>query len=191
MQTAEGKDSKVAKDVVANTPENAPVFNFWGVANALADSVKKTTADISARLEPVSNIRQLRETNCIYLADLLAKRELDSLTVSCSVGETDWRAELEAFSKGVREDATEVQRHAQKAAKDGASRLESLPQQAANAQFPRVDPDRLKTQFDQASILIASTHDRLDLKHILLALNNFFSESLSLNWCGAHGMGSC
>ena len=66
-----------------------------------------------------------------------------------SVGETDWKAELEAFGKGVREDANEVQRHAHKAAKEGASRLENLPQQAANARFPRVDPDKVKTQFDQ------------------------------------------
>lgn len=29
--------------------DNPRVFDFWGVANALADSVKKTTADISAR----------------------------------------------------------------------------------------------------------------------------------------------
>lgn len=71
------------------------------------------------------------------------------LVIFCSVGETDWKAELEAFGKGVREDANEVQRHAHKAALEGASRLEHLPQQAANARFPRVDPDRVKTQFDQ------------------------------------------
>lgn len=68
---------------------------------------------------------------------------------ACSVGETDWKAELEAFSKGVREDANEVQRHAHKAARDGASRLEHLPKQAANAKFPKVDPEKVKTQFDQ------------------------------------------
>ena len=69
--------------------------------------------------------------------------------MGCSVGETDWKAEIEAFGKGVREDASEVQRHAHKAARDGASRLESLPQQAAKARLPRVDPDKVKNQFDQ------------------------------------------
>ena len=29
--------------------EATKVFDFWGVANALADTVKKTTADISTR----------------------------------------------------------------------------------------------------------------------------------------------
>ena len=37
-----------AKAGGAGAPETK-VFDFWGVANALADSVKKTTADISAR----------------------------------------------------------------------------------------------------------------------------------------------
>ena len=43
----EGGDSG-AKAAGAGAPETK-VFDFWGVANALADSVKKTTADISAR----------------------------------------------------------------------------------------------------------------------------------------------
>jgi hypothetical protein len=68
------------------------------------------------------------------------------------VGETDWRAELEAFGKGVREDASEVQKHAQKAARDGASKLEQLPQQAANARLPHVDPNKVKTHLDQVRL---------------------------------------
>ena len=76
-----------------------------------------------------------------------------------SVGETDWKAELEAFGKGVREDANEVQQHAHKAAKVGASRLENLPQQAASARFPRVDPDKFKNQFDQVfPVIIVESH---------------------------------
>ena len=75
------------------------------------------------------------------------------MPVICSVGETDWKAELEAFGKGVKDDASEVQRHAHKAAKDGASRLEHLPQQAATARIPRIDPERVKTQFDQVILL--------------------------------------
>jgi len=107
------EDGGGARAAAAVAPESK-VFDFWGVANALADTVKKTTADISA-----------------------------------SVGETDWRAEIEAFGKGVREDASEVQKHAQKAARDGASKLEQLPQQAANARLPSVDPTKVKTQLDQ------------------------------------------
>ena len=49
LQEAEAESNTEAH----TTPEagvDAPkVFNFWGVANALADSVKKTTADIQAR----------------------------------------------------------------------------------------------------------------------------------------------
>lgn len=39
----------VAESSTAKHADNAKVFDFWGVANALADSVKKTTADLSAR----------------------------------------------------------------------------------------------------------------------------------------------
>ena len=36
----------------AKAGESSGAFSFWGVANALADSVKKTTADLSARYSP-------------------------------------------------------------------------------------------------------------------------------------------
>ena len=71
---------------------------------------------------------------------------------NCSVGETDWRAELHAFGKGVKEDATEVQKHAHKAAREGASKLEQLPQQAAKARLPTVDPTKVKTRMDQVEL---------------------------------------
>ncbi|CAL8468843.1 g8384 [Coccomyxa elongata] len=48
-------------------------FSFWGMATALAENVKKSTADIAT-----------------------------------SVKETDWRAELQSFSKGVAEDSAEA-----------------------------------------------------------------------------------
>ena len=67
----------------------------------------------------------------------------------CSVGETDWRAEIEAFRKGVAEDASNVQQQAQHAAREGAARLEALPQQAAKAKFPPVDSAKVKSQLDQ------------------------------------------
>ena len=44
----EGGDGGGVKAAGPGAPETK-VFDFWGVANALADSVKKTTADISAR----------------------------------------------------------------------------------------------------------------------------------------------
>jgi len=43
------EDGGGARAAAAVAPESK-VFDFWGVANALADTVKKTTADISARL---------------------------------------------------------------------------------------------------------------------------------------------
>lgn len=81
----------------------------------------------------------------------MAKRS--QLVPPCSVKETDWRAELEAFGKGVAEDATEVQRQAQDVAREGAIRLEHLPQQAAKARLPHVDPEKFKSQIGQASFL--------------------------------------
>ena len=63
---------------------------------------------------------------------------LVSALLCCSVKETDWRAEIEAFGKGVADDANEVQRHAQTAAREGASKLEGLPQHAAKARLPQV-----------------------------------------------------
>ena len=71
------------------------------------------------------------------------------------MSETDWRAELEAFGKGVAEDANEVQRHTQAAVREGATRLENLPQQAAKARFPPVDPTAVKTHIDQVRPLSA------------------------------------
>ncbi len=50
-----------------------------------------------------------------------------------SVAETDWRAELEAFGKGVAEDGQEVRRHTQAAVKEGVTRLEHLPEQVSSA----------------------------------------------------------
>jgi hypothetical protein len=44
----EGGEGGSTITAVASASETK-VFDFWGVANALADSVKKTTADISAR----------------------------------------------------------------------------------------------------------------------------------------------
>lgn len=44
--------------------ENPKVFDFWGVANALADSVKKTTADISARYNSSSVGHAGGSANC-------------------------------------------------------------------------------------------------------------------------------
>lgn len=54
----EGLTADIAKSSKEGTSENAKMFDFWGVANALADSVKKTTADISAR--------------CLYLSSTTA-----------------------------------------------------------------------------------------------------------------------
>ena len=65
------------------------------------------------------------------------------------MADTDWRAEIEAFGKGVAQDAGEVQRHAHAAAKEGAARLETLPQQAAKARFPPVDPKAVRSHLDQ------------------------------------------
>ena len=42
-----------------------------------------------------------------------------------------------------------MQKHAHKAAREGASKLEQLPQQAAKARLPSVDPTKVKTQLDQ------------------------------------------
>jgi len=46
--TARQECEDVAESSTAKHADNAKVFDFWGVANALADSVKKTTADLSA-----------------------------------------------------------------------------------------------------------------------------------------------
>lgn len=53
----------------------AASFSLWGVAASLADTVKKTTAEITTGLK-----------------------------------ETNWRAELEAFSKGVREEEHQLRK---------------------------------------------------------------------------------
>lgn len=79
-------------------------------------------------------------------------REHETVYGICSVKETDWRAEIEAFGKGVAEDATEVQRHAQDAAREGAIRLEGLPHQAAKARLPHVDPEKFKSQIGQVHL---------------------------------------
>lgn len=62
------------------------------------------------------------------------------------MGDTDWRAEIEAFQKGVVEDATHVQHHAHAVAKEGVSKIEKLPHQA---KFHPVDTAKLRFQFDQ------------------------------------------
>ena len=65
------------------------------------------------------------------------------------MGDTDWRAEITAFQKGVVEDATHVQHQAHAVAKEGVTRIENLPHQA---KFPPMDSAKLKTQFDQVLI---------------------------------------
>lgn len=68
---------------------------------------------------------------------------------SCSVGDTDWKAEIEAFRKGVAEDAVHVQHQAHVVAREGVTRIENLPHQAAHAKFPPMDPAKMKSQIDQ------------------------------------------
>ena len=62
----------------------------------------------------------------------------------CSVKETDWRAELEAFKKGVADDTQVVQQRTATAVQEGRTRLESLPQQAQRARLPQVTPQHLQ-----------------------------------------------
>ena len=66
------------------------------------------------------------------------------------MSDTDWKAELEAFGKGVADDTTEVQRHTRAIVHEGAKSLEGLPQRAAQARLPSVDPHQVKHQLDQA-----------------------------------------
>ena len=59
---AKGANTAGSSDMAG---ENPKVFNFWGVANALADSVKKTTADISARFFALSFCPILELYSCM------------------------------------------------------------------------------------------------------------------------------
>ena len=58
------------------------------------------------------------------------------------------------------DDANEVQRQTQAAVREGATRLENLPQQAAKARFPPVDSTAVKTHIDQVPPLSALHTER-------------------------------
>lgn len=94
----------------AQRPQQA--FSLWGMASALADNVRKNTADIAS-----------------------------------SVRDTDWKAELEAFKKGVSEDSQVVQQQTAKAIQEGRTKLEHLQAQQAQRRpphLPRVSPEQLQ-----------------------------------------------
>lgn len=88
----------------------------------------------------------------------------------CSVGETNWKAEIDAFRKGVAEDASHVQHQAQAVAKEGVSRIEHLPQQAAKAKLPPMDAAKMRLQFDQVH-LFTTVSTNLQTKEACQKLN--------------------
>lgn len=86
-----------------------------------------------------------------------------------------------------------MQRHAHKAALEGAHRLENLPQQAANARFPKVNPEKVKTQFDQVPSAVHSFPVAF-LMQALGTLSDFNTKPIlmhKLHLYGSSGVAHC
>lgn len=78
----------------------------------------------------------------------------------CSVKETDWRAELEAFRQGVAEDAERVHHQTERAVQEGRARLEGL-HAAQQAQGARRLPQMTPAQLQQLNQVGVQSHHRV------------------------------